>query len=185
MRGLLLVYVFLFATGGGLLAEYVLRERLWRWLALFVPVSAGMFYAQRQLFPATHHLELPGRRPANAWVETFLWIKSHTPSNAYFALNPEHMRLPGEDQHGFRAVAERSMLADDVKDGGAVTMFPALAQVWQEQVDAQRNWGDFKEPDFVNLHTQFGVNWFVLDKRQAADMDCPYNHSGLYVCRLP
>lgn len=185
MRGLLLVYIFLFVSGGGLLAEYVLKSKLWRWIALFVPVSAGMFYAQRQLFPATHHLELPGRHPTNAWVETFLWIKTHTPLDAYFALNPEHMRMPGEDQHGFRAIAERSMLADDVKDGGAVTMFPALAALWQEQVDAQRNWNGFGRQDFAKLRDRFGVNWFVLEKRPVAGMECPYNNSVLYVCRLP
>jgi len=29
-----------------------------------------------------------------------------------------------DDQHGFRAIAERSRLADAVKDSGAATMFP-------------------------------------------------------------
>lgn len=185
MRGLLLVYVFLLVVGGGWLAEYVLKGKLWRWLVLFLPMAAGMCYAQRQLFPATHHLEFPGRQPGNAWVETFLWIRDNTPTNAYFALNPEHMRMPGEDQHGFRAVAERSMLADDVKDSGAVTMFPALAQTWQEQVDAQRGWNDFSRPDFEKLRARFGVNWFVLDQRLISGMECPYKNSGLYVCRIP
>ena len=185
MRGLLLAYVFLFVIGGGLLAKHLLKTRAWRWLALFVPISAGMFYAQRQLFPATHHLELPGRHPANPWVETFLWIRANTPVDAYFALNPEHMRLRGEDQHGFRAIAERSMLADAVKDSGAVTMFPGLAQSWQNQVDAQRGWENLRLHDFEALHQKFGVNWFVLAPPQAAAMDCPYQNSGLSVCRLP
>jgi hypothetical protein len=184
MRGLLLVYVFLFVVGGGLLAEYVFKSELWRWLVLFLPIAAGMFYAQRQLFPATNHLEFPGRRPRNAWVETFVWIRENTPTSAYFALNPDHMLTRGEDQHGFRAVAERSMLADNVKDSGAVTMFPALAQTWQEQVDAQRGWKDFRRPDFEKLQSRFGVNWFVLEKAQTAGMDCPHENSGLYVCRV-
>jgi len=34
------------------------------------------------------------------------------------------MDLPGEDEIGFRARAQRSMLADAVKDKGATTMFP-------------------------------------------------------------
>lgn len=185
MRGLLLVFVFLFVVAGGLVAEHVLKGKLWRWGALFLPIVLGMLYAQRQLFPATHHLELPGRAAANPWVQTFLWIKSNTPVDAYFALNPEHMLMPGEDQHGFRAMAERSMLADAVKDSGAVTMFPALAQTWQEQVDAQRSWRDFRVPDFDNMHRRFGVTWFVLELAQTGGMNCPYNHSGLYVCRIP
>jgi len=185
MRGLLWVYVVLFVMGGGLLAEYVLHAKRWRWIALFLPMSAGMFYAQRQLFPATHHLEFPGRKPDNAWVETFLWIRGNTPVEAYFALHPEHMRLTGEDQHGFRAIAERSMLADAVKDSGAVTMFPALAQTWEEQVDAQRGWKDFRRPDFENLRDRFGVNWFLLEQAQVLGMDCLYQNSALYVCRIP
>lgn len=185
MRGLLLVYIFLFVVGGGLLAEYVLKNKVWRWLVLFLPIAAGMFYGQRQLFPATHHLELPERRPGNASVETFLWIRHNTPVTAYFALNPDHMRMAGEDQHGFRAIAERSRLADNVKDSGAVTMFPALARTWQEQVDAQRGWKDFRRQDFERLRDRFGVNWFVLEKIQTAGMECPHAISGLYVCRLP
>jgi hypothetical protein len=185
MRGLLLVYVVLLVTAGGLLAECVLQAQLWRWVAVFVPLSAGMFYAQRQLFPETHHLEFPWRAPGNVWVETFLWVRGNTPADAYFALNPEHMRLHGEDQHGFRAIAERSMLADTVKDSGAVTMFPALAESWQEQVDAERGWKDFRRPDFKNLQDRFGVNWFLLEQSQVLGMDCLYRNSSLSVCRIP
>jgi len=185
MRGLLLVYVVLLVSSGGLLAECLLHAELWRWVAVFAPLSAGMFYAQRQLFPATHHLEFPGRREHNVWVETFSWVRGNTPVDAYFALNPEHMRLPGEDQHGFRAIAERSMLADTVKDSGAVTMFLALAETWQEQADAQRGWKDFRRSDFEKLKDRFGVNWFVLEQSQALGMDCLYRNSSLSVCRIP
>jgi len=54
------------------------------------------------------------------------------------------MQMPDEDQHGFRAIAQRSLLADNVKDSGAVSMFPALAEKWQEQVGAQRGWKKFQ-----------------------------------------
>lgn len=183
MRSLLLIYVLLFVIAGGLLAEQVLKAKLWRWL-VFVPVGAGMFYAQRQLFPATPHLEWPGRRTGNQWVQAFLWIRGNTPGNAYFVLDPEHMRLAGEDQHGFRAIAERSMLADRVKDSGAVTMFPALAQTWLEQVNSQQGWKDFGAEDFGRLHQQFGVDWVVLQQPGVAGMDCPYRNDAVLVCRI-
>jgi hypothetical protein len=145
-----------------------------------------MFYAQRQLFPATPHLELPGRSTANPWVDAFLWIRDNTPVDAYFALDPQHMRLPGEDQHGFRAVAERSMLADIVKDSGAVTMFPALAQSWREQTRSEEGWSSFRTHDFARLHDQFAVDWFVLQRPgpPGMDMDCVYQNSVVLVCRL-
>jgi len=48
------------------------------------------------------------------------------------------MNSQGEDEHGFRALAERSMLADRVKDSGAVTMFPRLADDCGAR--CRRNW---------------------------------------------
>ena len=57
----------------------------------------------------------------------------HTPKEAVFALDPNYMVLPGEDAHGFRAVAERSVLADNVKDSGAVSLFPKLAAEWENR----------------------------------------------------
>src|SRR6266542_988061 len=191
MRYLHLTYVLMFVVGGGLLAEYVLQRRLWRWLLLFVPLCAGMLFAQRQTFPATSHLELPGLDSHNSWVQAFLWIRENTPSNAYFAVNPEHMRLTGEDQHGFRALAERSMLADLVKDSGSVSMFPNMAETWKEQTTAQSGWKAFGRADFARLLQRYGVDWVVLDRSSAAfespsgaGLECPYSNSRLRVCRI-
>lgn len=184
MRSLHLVYILLFALGGGLLAEFVLRDKIWRWLLLFVPLCLGMWYAQRQLFPATSHLELPWTRTRNDWVQAFLWIRHNTPVDAYFALNPRHMGLPGEDQHGFRALAERSMLADAIKDSGAVSMFPRLAEEWQRQVRAQEGWYSFQVADFQKLGQRFGVDWVIVE-HPVAGMDCPYRNSTVLVCRIP
>jgi len=166
-----------------MLAEHVLAPKWWRWL-VFVPLCAGMYYAQRQLFPATPHIEWPGRQTRNPWMVAFLWVRGNTPVNACFALDPEHMRLPEEDQHGFRAVAERSMLADRVKDSGAVTMFPALARTWLDQVSAQQGWKDFGAEDFARLHQRFGVDWVVLQAPGVGGMDCPYRSGVLLVCRM-
>jgi hypothetical protein len=143
-----------------------------------------MFYVQRQLFPATSHIEWPGGNSRNPWVQAFLWVRDHTPVNSYFALDPDHMRLAGEDQHGFRAIAERSMLADRVKDSGAVTMFPALAGTWLEQVNGEARWASFGEADFERLHSEYGVDWVVLQTPGVAGMECPYRNSAVLVCRI-
>jgi len=184
MRSLHLLYVLLFVFAGGLLAQFVLKDQIWRWLLLFLPLCAGMFYAQRQLFPATSHLELPGSTSNNDWVWAFLWIRDNTPVDAYFALDPDHMQLPGEDQHGFRAIAERSVLADRLKDSGAVTMFPALAETWRQQVRAQSGWRSFQAQDFHRLKEEFGVNWVVLQRPGVAGLSCPYENSTLMICWL-
>lgn len=184
MRSFQLIYILLFVVAGGLMSEYVLKNGWWRWLVLFTPLCAGMSYAQRQLFPSTVHIEWPGRKTGNEWVQAFIWIRENTPVNAYFALDPDHMRQPGEDQHGFRAVAERSMLADRVKDSGAVTMFPALANDWLEQVSDQESWKRFGLPDFERLRQKYGVNWVVLQRPGVVGLSCPYTNAMILVCRI-
>jgi len=184
MRSLHLLYVFLFIIYGGLIAQSILKQHIWRWMALFIPVSIGMWAAQVQLFTATEHLELPGRTSRNQWVQAFQWIREHTPADAYFALNPDHMELPGEDQHGFRAVTERSMLADRIKDSGAVSMFPALASMWHQQVQAQADWSHFTPEDFRRLKSTYGITWLVWESPPPSGLQCPYTNAAVRVCRI-
>jgi len=187
MRCLQLVYVLLFVIAGGLLAQSILKCAVWRWLVLFLPLCAGMFYAQRELFPATAHLELPGRGSGNPWVQAFLWVREHTPKDAYFALDPYYMRAPGEDEHGFRALAERSRMADRLKDSGVVSMFPRLAETWRDQVRSLDGWQNFKPADFERLRRDYGVTWVILQNGQNADRGsllCPYQNSKVLVCGL-
>ena len=184
MRYLHLIYILMAILGGGLLAQFVMQRKVWRWLALFVPLCAGMFLAQRAVFPGSPHLELPWRSSPNPWVQAFDWVRVNTPKDAYFALNPRHMVLPGEDQHGFRALAERSMIADAIKDSGAVTMFPALAGTWKEQMRAESGWNHFQRSDFDRLHHDYGVTWVVLERTSPVHLTCPYQNDLLQVCRV-
>jgi hypothetical protein len=184
MRSLFLLYILMFLFIGGFLGEYVLKNRAWRWLALFVPLCAGLFFAQRSLFPASSHIEWPWVAPANPWQQAFLWSRDHSPTDAIFALDPELLNLPGEDEQGFRAIAQRSRLADHTSDAGAVSMFPAMADEWLRQVQAQTGWKDFQAQDFRRLHTDFGATWVVLQAPGVSGLDCPYRNSTVLVCRL-
>jgi len=184
MRSLYLLYILMLVLAGGMLGEFVLKNHLWRWLALFVPLCAGMFIAQRALFPTSAHLEWPWAQPKNQWVEAFQWIEMNTPQNSIFALDPKYMSLPGEDEQGFRAIAQRSSLADAIKDSGAVSMFPAMADEWWRQVQAQSGWSKFQLQDFQRLQRAYGVNWVVLQAPAVAGLDCPYQNSAVRVCRL-
>jgi hypothetical protein len=184
MRAFHLLYVLLFILVGGLLGEYVLGPVRWRWAAFVLPLAAAMWLLQRSEFPASAHVEWPGTRDGNAWTNAFLWIRGNTPRNAVFALDPEYLHLPGEDQHGFRAVAERSVLADNLKDSGAVSMFPALAGGWKEQVVAQAGWTRFRRADFEHLATLYPVTWIVTRPAATAGMECPYASAELAVCQI-
>jgi len=185
MRFLHLVYLLFLLLGGGLLGEYMLKKNVLRWLLLFVPLSLGMFYAQRRMYPATPHLELTGASGVeNAWVSAFRWISRNTPVDGQFALDPHYMELPGEDYHGFRALAERSVLADAVKDAGMVARVPGLAPRWLREVEAQRGWRDFQRLDFLRLRAEFGVNWVVLAAPGVAGLPCPFRNPEVVVCRV-
>jgi hypothetical protein len=184
LRCLALCYMVLVVVGGGLLGQYALQRQVWRWLALFVPLSLGMYFAQRQVFPASQHIEWPWAQPRNQWAQAFEWIRGNTPVDALFALDPRHMELPGEDENGFRARAERSMLADLVKDKGAASMFPPLSVQWAEQIADQKNFEQFGKEDFERLRRKYGVSWVVVEQPGPAGLECPYENSTVRACRV-
>jgi hypothetical protein len=184
MRSLHVVYIIMFLFGGGLLGRSFLQRRVFRWIIVFMPVCCVMFFAQRQLFPASPHIEWPLAAPKNDWLAAFDWIRQNTPADAIFAMDPDYMLK--DDQHGFRALAERSRLADAVKDSGAASMFPdrQTAAHWLEQLNAQRNWQHFREIDFERLKRLYCVTWVVLDNPVTVDLKCPYENATLSVCKL-
>jgi hypothetical protein len=201
MRYLHLIYLFFVLIAGGFLGEFVLRGRAHRWILFFVPLSAGMLYAQRQMYPASPHLELPFVSSNDPWLQAFAWIRLNTPVDSVFAEDPHYETLPAEDSHGFRGLAERSVLADYEKDGGMACRVPRLAPRWFKEVTALNGWRNFQPADFKRLKNDFGVTWIVLSRADAQfnipnpkDMDpkdmgsggisCPYANPEVKVCRL-
>jgi hypothetical protein len=211
MRYLHLLYLIFFLLVGALVGRHVLKTHVYRWFLLFVPLSLGMFYAQRQMYPASAHIEWPrfeskNAGSNNAWLEAFIWIRQNTPVDALFALDPHYMELPGEDYHGFRALAERSVLADYNKDGGMAARVPSLAPRWLREVTALDGWKKFQDADFLRLKKDFGVNWIVVSTNDLIITNasgfsgvivnpmtviqsdpvftCPYVNRGVLVCRL-
>jgi len=184
MRSLHLLYIVLFLFIGGMLGEYVLKGRVWLWLMLFVPLCLGMCFAQRALFPASAHVEWPGAMPKNPWAKAFMWARDHTPQDAAFALDPDYLRIEGEDSVGFRCLAQRSRMADSVKDNGVVSMFPPLADEWLAQVRALKDWKTFSADDFEKLKQRYGVNWVIVQQSQSVQLDCPYQNNAVRVCQL-
>jgi hypothetical protein len=185
MRYLHLVYVFLVLIGGGLLGKYLLKGSPLRWAAFLLAINGGMFAAQRAQFSASPHLELPGVRSSNPWLEAFAWIRVNTPTDAYFAVDPHYMAAPGEDYHSFRALAERSQLADAIKDTAVVTQVPDLGPAWEQQVTATRGWNRFDLADFKRLKSEFGVDWALVHYPQPDGLDCRWHNDQLAVCRIP
>ncbi len=184
MRYLHLVYLFLALIAGCLLGRQILGRRIGRWVLFLVAANGGMFLSQRLMFPGSNHLELPGHEPANPWLQAFTWIRRNTPKDAYFALDPNYLAITGEDYHSFRALAERSQLADAIKDTAVVTQVPELGPVWAKEVDAQAGWDRFESADFARLRAQFGVDWVLVSYPPPPRLTCIWHNDRLSVCRV-
>lgn len=185
MRYLQLVYFFLVLCVGCYVGKYLLKRNIGRWALFLVACNGSMFAAQRAEFSSSQHIEWPGRAPSNAWKQAFGWIRNNTPTDAYFALDPRYLASPGEDYHGFRALAERSQLADEIKDAAVVTQVPELGPAWNRQVEAQQGWKDFELADFQRLKDDFGVDWALVAYPAPTGLACRWHNDLLSVCQIP
>lgn len=184
MRSFHIIYLLMFLMLGGLMGEYVLQSKPWRWIVLFLPIALGMFALDRSAYSFSAHIEWPGQVSSNPWLEAFAWTRANTPVDAVFALDPNYMAIRGEDLHGFRALADRSTLADAYKDSGAVTMFPRLLPDWEKQQQMEQGWRSFGPADFERLARVSPATWVIVQHPQQNDLACPYSNTEVAVCRI-
>ncbi|HUZ97504.1 MAG TPA: hypothetical protein VMU57_21575 [Edaphobacter sp.] len=179
------VYIVMILAVGSQLARWVLQRSLLRGATAFVLLAGVMFSAERQTFPNSAHLEMPGTTPYNQWEQAFLWVRQNTPKTALFALDAHYITSAGEDAQCFRAIAERSALPDYSKDGGEVSVTPALAAAWQIGETAQERINGKSDAQRMAALKPVKVNWIVLDEAAKTGFDCPYANATVKVCRLP
>lgn len=196
LRAFQIVYLILILVLGAQLGERVLRRSAWRWAATMILLGGVMLGAERSTFSYSDHLELPGVSPRNPWVQAFLWIRDNTPKDALFALDADYINRPGEDAQCFRAIAERSALADYSKDGGEASIAPELTDEWVRDQRAQqgigmsqgRSTGGFYEGTTdsrrVEALRSLGVTWVVLENSTETNLSCPYTNTRVKVCSL-
>jgi hypothetical protein len=178
-----LVFVLLLA---GVMGEYLGKNRPWAVAAIVLLLAAGMFVVSRQTYPNSAQVEFPSTTSSNPWVNTLLWVRQNTPPDAVFAVDSRYFEDPVADVHGFRAVAERSALADYFKDGGVVSLFPGLADEWKSMSNATYGLNHFSPAQFQSLREEYPeVSWTVIRGSAPAGMSCPYQQQGYAVCRLP
>jgi len=178
-----LIFVLLLA---GVMGEYLARDRPWVIAAVAIPLAAGMFVVGRQTYPNSPQIELPSTTSSNPWVNTLLWVRQNTPIDAVFAVDSRYFEDEVADVHGFRAVSERSALADYFKDGGVVSLFPGLADEWKQMSNATYGLNQFSAARFRTLKEEYPeVTWTVIHGSAPVGMTCPYQQRGYSVCRLP
>jgi hypothetical protein len=171
---------------GGVVGEYAAQIGRWIFPVICVGVATLMFFVERDTYPASPHIEWPWMQStSNAWFNTLLWVRHNTPRDAIFAVDSRYFNDPGVDKHGFRAIARRSELADYFKDGGAVAIFPALADEWKRQTNATYGLNHFTVADFERVAHEYPVTWALIHGAAPAGMECPYQQQGYAVCRIP
>lgn len=178
-----LIFVMLL---GGILAEFTADKHRWILPAITASLAVGMFFVAQTTYPDSPHIELPSTTSSDAWVNTLLWVRNHTPKDAVFAVDSHYFKAPGTDMHGFRAISERSALADYYKDSGAVSLFPALADSWKAMSTATTGLNSFRKSDFERLREEYPqVSWTVIRGTAPAGLECPFSQTPYAVCKLP
>jgi hypothetical protein len=182
LRIFAIAYVIGIILTAGLLTAMSRRSRLAA-AATVALIFAIMFAAQRASWPGTQRLGLPSRLPSNPWQQAFLWIRTHTPANAVFAFDPQFVYQPGEDEQGFRAIAERDHLADD-KDAGIVAVIPQLANRWATQRNAESSINSMSDEQRKTTLLPIGADWLLLSPESPTTQPCPYENKAVKVCEL-
>jgi hypothetical protein len=177
------VYVCGVLLAGGMLGRSAQQYR--RWIAVvYVLLVTALFTGQRLTYPESSHVEWPTLRPRNQWQEAFLWIRNNTPRDAIFALDNDYIESSGEDAQGFRAIAERSAVADWFKDGGIASNFPDAAALWWRGSTATAQLNRATDGQRSARVQPLGATWIVLPVQSSTGFTCPFTNSRVRVCRL-
>jgi hypothetical protein len=184
LRAFQIVYLVMMLALGAKLGERLLRGIKWRWTFALLLLAGPMLLAARVAYPDSSHIELASRMSRNPWVQAFLWVREHTPKGALFALDRDYINAPGEDAQCFRAIAERSALADYSKDGGEASIAPRLTSEWAAGQRAQANLSQETDAQRIATLRPPGATWMVLDTSATTAFDCPYQNEAVKVCRL-
>jgi hypothetical protein len=182
LRVFLLIYAVMTLLLGVTLAQ-LLRDTRLRAL-LLLALCAILFFVQRNTFPLSPHIELPGRANHNPWVQAFVWARENTSPDALFALDARYVNEDGEDAQTFRAWSLRSALPDYSKDGGEASITPALASAWQQAAAAQKNLSTESDPERDDRLLPLHVTWMVLHSSASTRRPCPYDNGTVKLCRL-
>ncbi len=191
MRTLHFVYVFWILLAGGWVGRLLLRDRALRWAGYLGALALVFFLADRIPFGSSPHIEWPGTSGKNPWVAGFDWARRNTPRDALFALDPDYLDAADNGSHGFRAFAQRSMLADWVKDRAVAGLEPELAYQWRLEDSGRLRWQAFGPAEFRRLRVRFGVSWVILERARLRHSPghlgllCPFSNEAVYVCQIP
>lgn len=183
LRSFQMIYVLGVVLLGGLVFTRMWRRG--RWAAVLVVLCAGgaMLAGDLQSYPISAHIEWPGESSGNPGKQALLWVRSHTPPEAIFAVDPEIFHQPWAASLGFRAIAHRSILTD-AKDQGLASLFPDIAPEWSERAQAESGMDHESDRQRIERLQNYGVTWILLSAGASTSFPCPYRNAAIAVCKL-
>ena len=191
LRAFCIVYLVMTLVLGAELGERFLRRNPARWTCTLLLLCIPMYLVQRSTYSHSAHLEFSQARSPNLWVQAFLWVRSNSPADVYFAIQSDYMNAPGEDAQAFRVIADRSSLPDYSNDGGEASVAPDLSSAWLAGANAQRSLDELSgmpadRADAARraVLAATGIDWLILKADSATNLPCPYHNAGVKVCRL-
>jgi hypothetical protein len=185
MRVFLIVYVAMVLLAGAELGKRLLKRARWRWSLLYLVLGSLMFTVQLSTFPHSKHLEFPWNAPQNGWESGFVWIRNNTPKDAVFAIDSNYIGSRAEDTQNFRAIAERSLLPDNTKDGGIAAIEPDLTAEWKYAQNIQAGLARDTDAQRQAKLAAARIDWLVLPESAVTRFSCPYKNSSMQVCSVP
>ena len=185
LRSLHFLYIVMFVVMGGFLAEYVLKDRVWRWLLLFAPLSLGNVHGAASTFSSKRSRGMAGRRTQESvGAGICLDPAEHargcatSPSTRNIWISLAKMRSD------FVVLRSAAAWPTESRTTEWSACFLPLAEEWWAQVQAQTPWKNFRAEDFSRLKSRYGVSWVVVQQPGVAGLDCPYQNSAVRVCRI-
>ncbi len=183
------IYLLMILAIGAELGQRFLQRKMLRWAVSVALLATISWYAGFLTFPSSAHIEQPQSEPTlqprNQWEQAFIWGRNNTPVDAVFALDAHYISLPGEDAQTFRAIAERSALADYSKDGGEASITPDLTAAWLIGQAAQTGLNAATDAARIAALRPLGVGWIILPSASRTSFVCDYANRAVKVCRLP
>ena len=183
------IYLLMILAIGAEVGQRFLQRKMLRWAVSVALLATITLYTGFLTFPNSAHIELPlpepTRQPENQWEQAFVWGRNNTPVDAVFALDAHYVSLPGEDAQTFRAIAERSALADYSKDGGETAITPDLTSAWLIGQAAQTGLNIATDASRIAALRPLGVGWIILPSASRTSFVCDYANRAVKVCHLP
>ncbi len=183
LRSIHIIYGIGVVMLGGFIASHFARRRIWIVALCFALALLGMSVGDHQSYPSSPHIEWPWELSTNPREQAFLWIRANTPRNAVFAVDPSTFHDSDADNHGFRALSERSTLTDN-KDEGVASLFPGLATTWMQRRDAEKDLDQLDDVSRIKRLSPYGVTWLLLSSHASTSFACPFRNTAVAVCRM-